>query len=253
MAVSPDVASIAALFADPSRARIIGALADGRALPASVLAAESGVAPSTASEHLARLVAGGVLTVERSGRNRYYRMASAEVGGAIEALAAIAPQPPVRSLRESTRAAALRSARTCYDHLAGRLGVAVTEALLRQGALVRSDGASLERADGDRLSAPARAARFELGPSAVRLCGQLGVDLAGLQRRPAGSRPLLRFCLDWSEQRYHLAGALGAAILGRLVAADWVRPRPVPRAVELTAAGRHHLAQILGVPDAIAS
>ncbi|HZY77622.1 MAG TPA: winged helix-turn-helix domain-containing protein, partial [Jatrophihabitantaceae bacterium] len=162
-----DIAPVAALFADPSRARIVSALVDRRALPASVLAAEAGVSASTASEHLGRLVEGGVLRVERSGRHRYYRLAGPDVAAAVESLAAIAPQPPVRSLRESTRAAALRRARTCYDHLAGRLGVAVTAALVEADALRRTDGGTgVQRASGDRLSAPVRTHPYRLGPRA---------------------------------------------------------------------------------------
>jgi len=158
--------------------------------------------------------------VERSGRHRYYRLAGADVAAAVEALSAIAPQPPVSSLRQSTRAAALRRGRTCYDHVAGRLGVALTASLLERGALVRVDGgAGLDRAEGDRLSAPSRRCPLGLGPSAGDVLGAFGVDLAPLLDRPADSRPLLRCCLDWSEQRYHLAGALGAAVLEQLLAA----------------------------------
>jgi DNA-binding transcriptional ArsR family regulator len=250
-----DVSSTAALFADPTRARIVAALADGRALPASVLAAESGVSASTTSEHLARLVAGGLLTVEPSGRHRYYRLASEEVAAALEALSVLAPLRPVRSLRESTRAAALRRGRTCYDHLAGRLGVAVTEALLTRAALIRVDGtAGVERAETDPLSAPLRVHPYELGPAAAGVFGDLGVDVDALGgARPAGRRPLLRFCVDWSEQRHHLAGGLGAAVLSSMQAAGWVRPLPPRRAVALTPAGQQALQTRLGLdPDGYA-
>lgn len=244
-----DVAAAAALFADPSRARILAALTDGRALPASVLASEAGISPSTASEHLARLVSGGLLAVERSGRHRYFRLADDQVAAAIEALSTLAPQQPVRSLRASTRAAALRRGRTCYDHLAGRLGVAVTAALVARGALERTDGrVAVERADGDRLAAPVHVHPYRLGSAAGALFGRLGVDLDAL----AGScdrRPVLRFCVDWSEQRHHLAGALGAALLQRMRTDGWVRSLPAPRAVELTPVGRERLAALLGVVD----
>jgi DNA-binding transcriptional ArsR family regulator len=246
-----DIAPAAALFADPTRARIVAALTDGRSLPASVIAQESGVAASTASEHLARLVAGGVLQVERSGRHRYYHLAGPEVAAAVEALAVIAPQPPVRSLRESTRAAALRRARTCYDHLAGQLGVAVTEGLLREGALVRTDGgAGTNRAATDRLAAPVRAHGYALGAAARPVLGRLGVDLPALLDRPRSARPLLRFCVDWSEQRHHLAGALGAAVLTAFEDAGWVHRRPGGRALLLTDAGADGLAATLGVQPA---
>ncbi|MQY17540.1 ArsR/SmtB family transcription factor [Nocardia macrotermitis] len=244
-----DVASIGALLADATRARVLLSLADGRALPASVLAAEAGVAASTASEHLARLVDGGLLSVERSGRHRYYRLADARVGAAIEAVAALAPTRPVRSLRESTRAAALRRARSCYDHLAGRLGVAVTEALLDRGALIRTDGLSgIERADGDRLSAPVHAHPYELGPDAEPIFAALGVDLAATSDQ---RRPLLRFCVDWSEQRHHLSGALGAALLTRMESAGWVVRHRTRRALQLTDSGARTLDRILGVDLAV--
>jgi DNA-binding transcriptional ArsR family regulator len=247
-----DIAPVAALFADRTRARIVSTLADGRALPASVIAQESGVSASTASEHLGRLVSGGVLAVEQSGRHRYYRLAGPEVGAALEALAVIAPQPPVRSLRESTRAAAMRRARTCYDHLAGRVGVAVTEALIDRSALVRTDGlAGARRGRRDRLSAPVAAHPYELGPRAEPVFAGLGVDLARLLDRPRSARPLLRFCVDWSEQRHHLAGALGAAVLTAFEDVGWLRRRPSGRAVDVSADGVRGLAAALGVqPEA---
>jgi DNA-binding transcriptional ArsR family regulator len=247
-----DIAPVAALFADPTRARIVAALVDGRALPASVIAQESGVAASTASEHLARLVAGGVLRVEPSGRHRYYRLADPAVAAAVEALAVIAPQPPVTSLRESTRAAALRRARTCYDHLAGRLGVAVTEALLEQGALVRTDGGTdTTRASHDRLAAPLGRHPYQLGAAATEVLARLGVDLDRLLERPRAARPLLKFCVDWSEQRHHLAGALGAAVLEATETAGWVTRRRGGRAVDVTEAGRRGFAGALGIQPAV--
>ncbi len=240
-----DIAAIGALLADATRARMMAGLADGRALPASVLAAESAVAASTASEHLARLVEGGLLTVERSGRHRYYRIANPQVGAAIEALAVLAPTRPVRSLRESTRAAALRRARSCYDHLAGRLGVAVTEAFLEREALTRTDGRSgTARAQGDPISAPLSAHPYRLGPNADDLFAELGVDLDAARHQ---RRPLLRFCVDWSEQCHHLSGALGAAVLTRMESAGWV-DRPGPRrALRLTDRGAVVLDRALGI------
>jgi DNA-binding transcriptional ArsR family regulator len=240
-----DVAPVAALFADPGRARILSALTDGRALAASVLADEAGVAASTASEHLARLVEGGLLAVERSGRHRYYRLADDRVAAVLESLSLLAPAQPVRSLRQSTRAAALRQARTCYDHLAGRLGVAVTEALLERRALERTDGVDgVGRASFDRLSAPVPVHPYRLGPAADPVFAGLGVDLDDVR---AGRRPVLRFCVDWSEQRHHLAGALGAAVLTRFESAQWVRRLPSGRALELTPDGRAGLDNLLGV------
>ncbi|MHB8313998.1 MAG: ArsR/SmtB family transcription factor, partial [Candidatus Dormibacteria bacterium] len=131
-----DIASVAALMGEPARAAVLIALADGRALAASTLAAEAGVAPSTLSGHLARLVEGGLVTIEPSGRHRYVRLSGPQVADAIEALARISPTRPVRSLRQATHADAIRRARTCYDHVAGRLGVAICDALVETGALL---------------------------------------------------------------------------------------------------------------------
>ncbi|MFN2561102.1 MAG: ArsR/SmtB family transcription factor [Jatrophihabitans sp.] len=245
-----DIAPVAALLADRTRARIIAALVDGRALPASVIAQESGVSASTTSEHLARLVTGGLLHVEPSGRHRYYRLAGPDVAAAVEALAVIAPQPPVTSLRESTRAAAMRRARTCYDHLAGRVGVGLMQAFVDRGALVRVDGrAGTLPHSADRSAAPARTEPYALGPHAAEVFDGTGVELDALLHRPAGARPLLRFCVDWSEQRHHLAGALGAAVLDRALQAGWVVRRPNGRAVDVTDAGQRALRQSLGLQD----
>jgi DNA-binding transcriptional ArsR family regulator len=218
-----DIATVAALIGDPARARVLRVLGDGRALPATVLAAEAGVAASTASEHLARLVEGGLLLVEARGRHRFYRLAGPRVGAALEALALIAPAEPVRSLRTGTRAAALRYARSCYDHLAGRMGVALMQALLRAGALIGAEGG------------------YELTGQGRELLAGLGVRL------PAGRRPPVRHCVDWSEQRPHLAGALGAAVLARLLELGWVERAPRGRALVVTERGSRELAERLGV------
>jgi DNA-binding transcriptional ArsR family regulator len=152
-----DLARTAALIGDPGRARVLRALADGRELAATVLAHEAGVAPSTASVHLAKLVEGGLVTAESRGRHRYFRLAGPDVAAALEALAKLAPSAPVRSLREGTKAQAVRAARTCYDHLAGRLGVAIMSAFIAEGVLTEATG---------DIAAPARA-RIGHRPSAA--------------------------------------------------------------------------------------
>jgi DNA-binding transcriptional ArsR family regulator len=244
----PDVAGVAALFAEPTRARILMALADGRSLPATVLATEADVTPQAASAQLARLQAAGLLAVERSGRHRYYRLASAHVATVLETLAQIAPVRPIRSLRDSTRAAALRSARTCYDHLAGRLGVQITQALLDHGALAPTDGIpDTRRRPGDRLSSQLRDHPYTLGLAAAPVLASLGVPAGRLTADPASRRPLLRFCLDWSEQRHHLAGSLGADLLAAFTTAGWITRAPRQRAVQLTPAGRQALSTRLGL------
>lgn len=248
----PDIAAVAALFADPTRARVLQALADGRALPASMLASEAGVSPQAASAQLHRLRAAGLIVGEKSGRHRYYRLASEQVADILEALAGAAPPEPVRSLRQHTRAAALRRARTCYDHLAGRLGCDVTQALLDRGALARLDAvATTERRPADRLSAPVREHPYRIGGAAPDVLTALGVPAAARQPAAPGRRPLLRFCVDWSEQRHHLGGGLGAAVLAAFEQAGWIARRPGDRAVVVTDAGRAVLADVLGLrPEA---
>lgn len=241
-----DITIPAGLLSDPARARLLLALADGRALPASTLAAEAGVAASTASGHLAKLCRAGMLTVVANGRHRFYRIADPRVVHAVEALAEISPRVPVRSLRQGTRANALRQGRLCYDHVAGQLGVALMAALVDSGGLDGGDGRyHPESAPTDRLSAPGHDVGYKLTGRGAALVGDFGVDLAALRAR---RRPLIRYCLDWTEQRHHLAGALGAALAGRLLELDWMRRAPaVSRAVRLTEDGRAGLAEAFGV------
>ena len=222
----PDIAAAAALLAEPARAVLVTAvIADGE-LPATELAARAQIAPSTASEHLARLVAGGFLSSEKHGRHRYYRLADPAVAAAVEALALVAPQPTVRSLREATRSELLREARTCYDHLAGRVGVALARSLERDGTLVR------------------RNSGYDLGPKSGARLEKLGIDLAALERL---RRPIVRGCLDWSERELHVAGALGAALADRFFELGWIRRRDGNRSVEVTALGREAFSAELGV------
>jgi DNA-binding transcriptional ArsR family regulator len=242
-----NIPAVAAALAEPGRWRILAALGDGRALPASTLAAEAGVAPSTASEHLTRLVDAGLLSVERHGRYRYYRLAGPHVADLLEALARVAHPAPVRSLRDGTQAQALRYARTCYDHLAGRVGVAVMDSLLRQGHL-ESDHqrAGHELAPGDLLAAPGRAIRYGLTEQGAAFLTDFGVNLDALPPR----RPAVLYCIDWSEQRPHLAGAVGAALTRRLLDLGWIRPAQRGRAVHITDQGRTGFAHALAVDTA---
>jgi DNA-binding transcriptional ArsR family regulator len=233
-----DVAALAAVLAEPARARMLLALGDGRALAASVLASEAGVAPSTASGHLARLVRAGLLEVLPQGRHRYYRLAGPQVGELLEVLSRIAPAAPVRSLRQGTQAEALRSARTCYDHLAGRLGVAVFGALLDAGDIAGGDGTHdpLAAVD-DRLSASGRDIDYRLTASGRERLAALGFELP---RSDA-----LRYCVDWSEQRHHLSGAAGRALAARLLELRWIRRADAGRAVFVTDLGRRELRNVL--------
>lgn len=241
-----DIGSVAALIGERARARVLMALLDGRALPASVLAAEAGVAASTASEHLAQLVSAGLLSVHRQGRGRYFRLAGPPVAEALEALARISAPEPIRSLRQGTRAHALRRARTCYNHLAGRLGVAIMSAMLDQDLLAGGDGRYRpEEAFTDRLSAPGTDLAYRLTARGRETLSALGIDLATLSR----SKPMINYCVDWSEQRHHLAGPLGAALTRRMFDLDWIRRVNQRRAVVLTDAGRQGLSDTFGVPE----
>jgi DNA-binding transcriptional ArsR family regulator len=221
-----DVAAAAALLAEPTRAALVLAVMEQGALPASELASRAGIAASTASEHLARLVDGRFMVVDKNGRHRYYDLADAAVAEAVEALSRVAPQRPVRTLREATRSELIREARTCYDHLAGRLGVALARGLERKGVLASQDGALI------------------IGPRARPRLAALDIDLEEI----AGQRrPLVRGCLDWSERELHLAGALGAAIATRLFELGWIARREANRSVAVTMAGRDLLRSQLGV------
>jgi DNA-binding transcriptional ArsR family regulator len=218
-----DIAAVAEVLADRSRSRILMALDGGRALPASRLAAEAGVAASTCSAHLSRLVAAGMLTVEAHGRHRYYRLAGPDVAELLEAIARMAPAMKVQSLREGTRAEAVRRARTCYDHLAGRLGVALMGALLDSGALAGGDGAfDRDRAERDRLSAPGWDVAYVLTENGRAVLGDLGIDCSP-------------------------AGALGARILNRFEDLRWIERRTATRAVTVTEAGVAGLDGALGL------
>ncbi|MFC7583962.1 ArsR/SmtB family transcription factor [Nonomuraea antimicrobica] len=208
-----DIAPVAALIADPTRAAILTALLGGRALAAGELARMAGVSAATASAHLARLLDGRLVDVVSQGRHRYYRLAGHEVAEVLEVLARVSARPPVRSLRQSRQARLLEEARTCYDHLAGRAGVGLLDRLREGGYL-----------DGHDLTG-----------AGERLLSGLGVDVAGVRR---SRRRFAPECLDWTERRPHLGGALGAAITEVLFERGWYRRGNVPRAVVLTEEGR---------------
>ncbi len=220
-----DVSIVGALLAEPARAAMLTALWGGVALPASELAARAGVTPSTASTHLNRLLDAAWITVERHGRHRYFRLASSDIAQMLESIAGVAPLAPVRSLSAHQTTQSLRIARSCYDHLAGELGVALTDALLAQDILT-NDGATVHVSAHGTAFFQAR-----------------GVTLPP----PTSRRTYARFCLDWSERRDHLAGALGTAILTTWIAQRWVERTPQSRALRLTSAGIEQLA-VWGVP-----
>lgn len=240
-----DIAAVAGLIGDRTRARVLLALGDGRALAASVLAQEAGVSASTISGHLSKLLDARLLDVESHGRHRYYRLAGPRVARALESLAELAPPAQVTSLREGTRASALRAGRYCYDHLAGELGVGIMRALLDRGALTGGDGGFYRaQAIRDRLSAPGHDIDYRLTAEGEAWMEDFGINLSELRAR---RRQLIRYCTDWTEQRHHLAGGLGAALAERMMQRGWIERARNGRAVRLTKAGRRELQVVLDV------
>jgi DNA-binding transcriptional ArsR family regulator len=236
-----NLAAVGTLLAEPARARVLLALGDGRALPASMLATEAGVSASTVSEHLRKLLDGGLVTVTRRGRFRYYQIAGPQVSDLLEAMSRVAPPQPVSSLREGTRANALRRARSCYDHLGGRLAVALTYTFIRRGFLGGHDGGvDLDRMTGDR---PAGGV---LDPVAYTLTDAGADALRDLGAEPPRNRAV-RCCVDWTEQRHHMAGAVGGILLGEFQRRDWVRAGRFNRSLTVTSAGHAEFAARYGV------
>jgi DNA-binding transcriptional ArsR family regulator len=213
------MAEVAALVGDAARANMLDTLMDGRAFTATELAFAARVSAPTASAHLAKLVGARLLSVVKQGRHRYYRLASPLVGRMLEGIMAVAAiETPPRYRPRSARDDALALARTCYDHLAGRLGVAIADALVSRSRLILSDDAG------------------EVTPSGVEFLHDLGIDVAIVPRR--SPRMFGRPCLDWTERRPHLAGALGAMLTRRCFDLGWIERRRDSRAVGVTGRGR---------------
>lgn len=225
-----DLAAVADLMADRARSRMLLALTSGRELSASLLAEEAGVSRPTASAHLKRLTDGGLIAVRANGRHRHYRLAGPHVAGVVERMIELAPPAPIRSLRESTRAAQLRRARTCYDHLAGKVGVGVMAGMIEGGYLTGGDGV-FDPSGDDTPASAGKDVDYELTASGHDFLERIGVRL------PGGRRPLVRYCIDWTETRHHLAGKVGRGLRDRFVDAGWVEPIPRNRALRITDAG----------------
>jgi DNA-binding transcriptional ArsR family regulator len=224
MSGEPDIAVPARALGDPARGRIVSALLGGRSIPAGDLARAAGVSASTASEHLRVLLAAGIVEVDHRGRNRFFRLANRDVAIAIEALQAIAPRTEIRSLRQHHVSQDLRSARSCYDHLAGDLGLRVTDLLTGSGIVT-----ALEIGESSPPPEP-----FPQGPL-----------VEALRIQPTqGRRPWARGCLDWTGRRAHVAGQVGAQILGAMDAQGWVARRADSRAIRLTDLGAVRLAEL---------
>ncbi|HUA27231.1 MAG TPA: winged helix-turn-helix domain-containing protein [Steroidobacteraceae bacterium] len=223
----PGFSGTAFLLADPARAVMLTALLDGHALPAGELAYAARVTAQTASSHLAKLLHGGLLALEVEGRHRYYRLAGPHVAQALEHLAAIRPQTQFRQRPLSREAQRLRFCRSCYDHLAGVVGVALAHALEQREYLRPTDNR-----------------RLEVTPAGSDWLGRLGVDLRGIKPSRGG---LARQCLDWTERQHHVAGPLGVELLSVLCTAGWLRRGRESRAVEVLPKGRRELRAQLGV------
>jgi DNA-binding transcriptional ArsR family regulator len=226
MKESVQISEVAALVGDPARANILSALMDGRALTAGELAFAAGVSPQTTSGHLAKLTEARLLVPQKQGRHRYFRLATPAVGRMIESIMAVAADGPPRHIPPGKFDAALRNARTCYDHFAGRLGVGLADALVERGHVVLGE-------DGGEVSAPG-----------IGFLAEFGIDLAAVrQSRRAFCRP----CLDWTERRPHIAGAVGAALAGRCFEMRWFERMRDSRALVITPAGRSGLAEVFGL------
>jgi DNA-binding transcriptional ArsR family regulator len=223
----PGFSGTAFLLADPARAMMLTALLDGHALPAGELAYAARVTAQTASSHLAKLLAGGLVALQIEGRHRYYRLAGSHVAQALEHLAAIRPETRIRRRALSPEAQRLRFCRSCYDHLAGRVGVALTRAL----------------EDREYLR-PAQNKLLEVTAAGSEWLARVGVDLRGIKASRGG---LARQCLDWTERQHHLAGPLGVELMSVLCASGWLRRGRESRAVEVLPKGRQELRDQLGV------
>jgi DNA-binding transcriptional ArsR family regulator len=226
------ISSLGYLLADPGRTAMLLALLEGRSLPAGELARAASVSPQSASAHLAKLSQGGLITMQREGRCRYYKLAGQRVANALEALGAISTSRPAAEYIRSKADQSMLMARSCYDHLAGRAGVALTEAMQKQHVIV---------AEGDR--------NYRLTARGTDWLRELGLEVEGLRR---SKRHLARRCLDWTERRPHVGGALGAALLQHFLEEGWLGRCRESRALRVTPKGRISFIK-LGVPPQLAA
>jgi DNA-binding transcriptional ArsR family regulator len=233
MKAGPDIAMVAALVGDPARANMLTALMTGRALTASELAQEAGITPQTASSHLGKLEAGGLIEPEKQGRHRYYRLTGPDVAAVLEGLEGLAARAGHLRVRTGPKEPALRRARVCYDHLAGDLGVQMLDAMTKK-KLVRHHKTEITLTpEGERFVAK-----------------KLQIDVADIAH---ARRPLCKACLDWSERRHHLAGTLGAAIMTRFTELKWAARDSTAgsRVVNFTRSGEKQFAALFGAVDAV--
>jgi DNA-binding transcriptional ArsR family regulator len=228
MKAGPDIAMVASLVGDPARSNMLTALMTGRALTATELAHQAGITPQTASSHLSKLEAGGLIEQEKQGRHRYFRLSDSDVAGVLEGLAGLAARAGHMRVRTGPKDPALRRARVCYDHLAGDLGVQMLDSMKQQ---------RLVRQHKHEIKLTAEGARF--------MASALQIDAEKLVHP---RRPLCKACLDWSERRHHLAGTLGAAVMNRLTELKWAARDPAPgsRVVNFSRTGEKRFAALFG-------
>ncbi|MDR0268182.1 metalloregulator ArsR/SmtB family transcription factor [Paenibacillus sp.] len=220
MNANPNAAMVATLVSEASRAAILSVLLDGRFHPASELAYMAGIKPQTASFHLTKMVDANIVTVEKQGRHRYYGIQNHEVAQIMESLLSISPPVEIKSLKQASEDKSLRLARTCYDHLAGNLGVQLTDSLIKMGMICEEND------------------HFTVTEKGEEFFTTLEIDLERIKKK---RRSFSHKCLDWSERRYHLAGALGNALLERLLELHWVQRLPKTRAIKITPEGKKGL------------
>jgi DNA-binding transcriptional ArsR family regulator len=211
---------IASLIGDPTRAAILWTLLDGKAFTATELAIVAETSPQNISMHLTKLVQADLLSVESQGRHKYYKFSRKEIAYAIEALANLIPPPKNKQDLHKEKHSAIRQCRTCYDHLAGTVGVAITDCFLEQQLIVANDQ------------------MWEVSPKGQDWFLELGIDIEELKQK---RRTFLRPCLDWSERRHHIAGSLAAALLDKMLSADWIRRTKNSRAIITTAKGQKEI------------
>ncbi|MGY5386122.1 ArsR/SmtB family transcription factor [Bacillus spizizenii] len=215
--MNPNIAKISSLLSDPSRSSILLTLMDGRIHPAGELAYLANIKPQTASFHLKKLLEEKLISVEKHGRHRYYRLSNSDTANIIEQLLRMAPKAKVTSLKDSKEKSDLHFARTCYDHLAGYVGVQMTHSLVEQGILKKVD------------------LNFEVTSEGSLFFSKLGINEEHQRHK---RRAFARCCLDWSERQHHIAGALGNALLVRMLEEEWIVRMPKTRAVRMTQSGK---------------
>ncbi|WP_102272602.1 ArsR/SmtB family transcription factor [Cytobacillus massiliigabonensis] len=226
MNANPNVAIIASLVSEPSRAAILTVLLDGRYHPVNELAYMAGIKPQTASFHLTKMVNANIVSVEQQGRHRYYGIQDQEVAQVMESLLLLAPPIEIKSFKQASEDKAIRIARTCYDHLAGGLGVQLTDALIQKGILCEETK------------------EFTLTEKGRDFFADFQIDIGKTKTK---RRSFSHKCLDWSERRHHLAGALGNAILEKLLELKWVERLPKSRAIKITPKGEKGLKETFSI------